>query len=207
LKFQILNAMSRIPINDDDDNLDEQQSADDLTDEQINEAADSSAPESESDTGAAPTSNDVLKLQAERDSLYERLARATAEYRNSQRRLQQDKDQAVQYANSTLIKSLLPVIDNFERALAVDPAKVDSATMLKGMQIVHDQWLNVLKQQQVEVIDPAPGTPFDPSLHEALMQQPSDKYKEPTVTQTLQKGYALHGRTLRPAQVAVSKTS
>ena len=65
--------------------------------------------------------------------------------------------------------------------------------------------LAVLKQQQVEVIAPAAGTPFDPSKHEALMQQPSDEYTEPTVTQLLQKGYALGGRTLRPAQVAVSK--
>ena len=74
------------------------------------------------------------------------------------------------------------------------------------MQIVHDQWLNVLKQQQVEEIAPAPGTPFDPTQHEALMQQDS-QYNEPTVVQLLQKGYALHGRTLRPAQVAVSRTS
>jgi len=106
----------------------------------------------------------------------------------------------------SLIKSLLPVIDNFERALAMDPAKVDAAAILKGMQIVHDQWLKVLRDQKVEVIAPQPGEPFDPNRHEALMQQPGD-YAEPTVTQLLQKGYALHGRTLRPAQVAVSKTS
>jgi molecular chaperone GrpE len=180
--------MSRIPIND------ENPGDESLTDEQVNDAS----------TGA---SNEILKLQAERDDLFERLARLTAEFKNSQRRLQLDKDQAVQYANGGLIKSLLPVIDNFERALAVDPAKADSASILKGMQIVHDQWLNVLKQQQVQEIAPEPGTPFDPELHEALMQQPSDKYKEPTVVQLLSKGYSLHDRTLRPAQVAVSKTS
>ena len=56
-------------------------------------------------------------------------------------------------------------------------------------------------------VAPAPGERFDPTKHEALMQQPSDKYDEPTVTQLLQKGYSLHGRTLRPAQVAVSKLS
>jgi molecular chaperone GrpE len=116
-------------------------------------------------------------------------------------------DSRLQYANSSLIKSLLPVIDNFERALAVDLSKADSASILKGLQVVHDQWLTVLKNQSVEVINPQPGTPFDPSRHEALMQQPNEKYKEPTVTQLLQNGYALHGRTLRPASVAVSKSN
>ena len=148
----------------------------------------------------------MRKLQAERDDLFNRLARATADFKNTQKRLQTESDQRVQYANQSLIKSLLPVIDNFERALAVDASKVDAAAILRGMQIVHDQWLSMLKQQQIEEIAPKPGTPFDPSRHEALMQQDS-QYKTPTVVQLLQKGYSLHDRTLRPAQVAVSKTS
>ena len=79
------------------------------------------------------------------------------------------------FANSALIKSLLPVIDNFERALAVDAAATDAATILKGMQIVHDQWMTVLKNQFVEPIAPEPGTPFDPATMEALIHQPDDK--------------------------------
>jgi molecular chaperone GrpE len=154
---------------------------------------------------AAGADDEVQKLRAERDSLFDRLARATAEFKNSQKRLQTEMDQRAQYANSSLIKSLLPVIDNFERALAVEPEKVDAKTILKGMQIVHDQWLSVLKQQEVQEIAPAPGTPFDPSKHEAIMQQDS-QYKVPTVVQLFNKGYSLHDRTLRPAQVAVSKS-
>jgi molecular chaperone GrpE len=149
--------------------------------------------------------NELQQVRAERDSLFERLARTTADFKNTQKRLEQESDQRTQYANSALIKSLLPVIDNFERALAVDPAKADAASILKGMQIVHDQWMNVLKQQQVEEIAPQPGTPFDPNQHQALMQQEA-VYPVPTIVQLLQKGYALHGRTLRPAQVAVSKS-
>ena len=149
--------------------------------------------------------DELQRLRHERDSLYDRLARATAEFQNARKRQEQETEQRCQYANSSLIKSLLPVIDNFERALAVDPAKADAASILKGMQIVHDQWMNVLKQQNVEEIAPAPGTPFDPNLHQAIMQQDST-YAVPTVVQLLQKGYALHGRTLRPAQVAVSKS-
>ena len=131
--------------------------------------------------------------------------RATAEFKNSQKRLESEFDQRVQYANSSLIRSLLPVIDNFERALAQDATKADAATILKGMQIVHDQWMKVLRQQQVEEIAPEPGTAFDPAHHEALMQQDDKRYDQPTVTQLMQKGYMMHGRTLRPAGVAVSK--
>ncbi len=80
----------------------------------------------------------------------------------------------------------------------MDPAKTDAATLLKGMQIVHDELVKALGSQHVEVIAPKPGTPFDPKLHEALMQQPSDKYKDPTVLQLLQKGYALYDRVLHP---------
>lgn len=149
---------------------------------------------------------DVRQLKDERDQLYQRLARAQADYQNSRRRLEADMETRIQYANSALIKSLLPVIDNFERALAVDPAKTDSASILKGLQLVHDQWLQVLKSQLVGEIAPEPGTPFDPNLHSAVMQQPDGKYPEPTVTQLFQKGYTLNDRVLRPAQVAVSKT-
>ena len=165
------------------------------------------------DTGAEPADEEISrepspemqKLQAERDELYQRLARATADFQNTRKRLETEFDQRMQYANSNLIKSLLPVIDNFERALAIDPSKTDPASILKGMQIVHDQWMNVLKQQEVEEIAPKPGEPFDPERHQALMQEDGGKHKPGSVVRTLQKGYALHGRTLRPAQVGVAK--
>jgi molecular chaperone GrpE len=144
-------------------------------------------------------------LLQERDSLFDRLARTTADFQNARRRLEADKDQAVAFANSVLIKSLLPVIDNFERALTSGEKATDTATLLKGMQIVHDQWMTVLNSQFVESIMPQPGTPFDPATMEALIHQPGGDFPPNSVTQLLQRGYALHGRTLRPAQVAVSK--
>ena len=147
----------------------------------------------------------VQRLQAEYDALYERLARDTAEFRNAQKRLSAETEQRVQFANSSLIKSLLPVIDNFERALSVDATKADSATILKGMQIVHDEWLKVLHKAHVEPIAPEKGEAFDPTRHEALMQVDAEGLQSGQVVQTLQKGYALHGRTLRPAQVSVAR--
>ena len=201
--------MTRIPINDEND-AQEGQDADDVRAAQAHgdeEAGQESgrAAGSAADTGGS----DVQRLQAERDDLYQRLARATADFKNTQRRIQGEADQRVQYANQSLIKSLLPVIDNFERALAQDASKVDAASILRGMQIVHDQWLNVLKQQQVNEIAPKPGDPFDPAQHEALMQQDAPQFAGagPVVAQLLQKGYSLGDRVLRPAQVAVSRTT
>lgn len=147
---------------------------------------------------------EMARLQSECSALYAQLARVQADFQNARKRLEADKEQAVQYANSSLIKSLLPVIDNFERALGQDPAKIDVPSLLKGMQIVHDQWLAVLAQQTVMPIAPKPGDLFDPGSMQALLQQPSKEFKSNHVTQLLGKGYSLHGRTLRPAQVAVA---
>ena len=150
---------------------------------------------------------DLKKLQEERDTLFERLARVTADFKNAQRRLEDDKRQAIEFANSSLITALLPVIDNFERALGAEPGKADANTLLKGMQLIHDQWLAVLKSQHVHEISPKPGDKFDPVHHQAIMQQASEAHKdakEPVVTMLLQKGYIMRARILRPAQVAVS---
>jgi molecular chaperone GrpE len=199
--------MTRIPINDEEPTP---AADDDVADE--NAAAQSPARDDGTDAGSAAAGGaagaDVQRLQAERDELYQRLARVTADFKNTQRRIQGEADQRVQYANQSLIKSLLPVIDNFERALAQDASKVDAASILKGMQIVHDQWLSVLKQQQVNEIAPKPGDPFEPARHEALMQQDAPQYagQDQRVVQTLQKGYSLGDRVLRPAQVAVSRS-
>ena len=182
--------MTRIPIDDDQEPQDEPSAQEQFL-------------EGEPAEGGGD-SNELEKLRAENKMLFEKLARAQADFQNSRKRLEADKKQSVDYANADLIRSLLPVIDNFERALAQDPSKSDAATILRGMQIVHDQWLNVLKQQQVQEIAPQPGDAFDPTQHQAIMQQPSD-LPEGSVTQTLQKGYALHDQRLRPAQVAVSK--
>jgi molecular chaperone GrpE (heat shock protein) len=91
-----------------------------------------------------------------------------------------------------------------ERAMAVDVEKTDAKAVIAGLKVLIDQLMKILTAQHVEVIAPNPGDPFDPTRHEALMQQDSDLPPN-HVTQLLQKGYALRERTLRPAQVAVSK--
>ena len=184
--------MSRTPFDndardtDDDDDLDVQDATDDGANANLADAV---------------TAEEHQRLRDERD----KLMYAVAESQNQRKRLEAEKEQAVAYANQALIRSMIPVIDNFERALAVDPAKVDAAAVLKGLQLVHDQLMKELEKQDVEVIDPKPGTPFDPTKHEALMQQESPNAKPGTIAMALTKGYALKGRTLRPAGVAVAR--
>ena len=153
------------------------------------------------DTGEAVSPEEHQRVKDERD----KLMYAVAESQNMRKRLESEKEQAVQFANQTLIRTLIPIIDNFERALAVDPAKTDAASVLKGLQLVHDQLMKELEKQNVELIDPKPGTPFDPTRHEALMEQPNPNLKPGSVAQALTKGYALKGRTLRPASVMIVK--
>jgi molecular chaperone GrpE len=152
-------------------------------------------------TADAVSPDEHQRVKDERD----KLMYAVAESQNMRKRQETEKEQAVQFANQSLIRALIPVIDNFERALAVDPAKADAASVLKGLQLVHDQLMKELEKQKVEVIDPKPGSPFDPNRHEALMQQDVPGGKPNTIAQAMTRGYALHGRTLRPAGVSVAK--
>lgn len=179
--------MSQTPFDEKDDDLDIQDPAD--------------QGETESALGDAVAAEEHQRLKDERD----KLMYIVAESQNMRKRLESEKEQAVQYANQTLIRALIPTIDNFERALAVDPAKTDAATVLKGLQLVHDQMMKEFEKQNVEIIDPKPGTPFDPTQHEALMQKEDSKLKSGQVAQALTKGYALKGRTLRPASVMIVK--
>jgi molecular chaperone GrpE len=156
-------------------------------------------------TPAEVPTEDFEKVREERDALFQRLARAQADFQNSRKRLEAESDQRLQYANANLIKGLLPVIDNLERAMAVDTEKTDAATIIKGLRVLADQLAKVLTSHHVEVIAPNPGEAFDPNHHEALMQEASESVEPNHVTRLLQKGYMLRDRTLRPAQVAVAK--
>ena len=147
---------------------------------------------------------EIEALKTEKTAIYEKLARVQADFTNSRKRLETDFEQRFAFANQTLIESLLPVLDNFDRALAQDPAKVDAATLLKGMTLVSEQLKATLSKYQVEEIAPKPGDDFDPNAQQAIMQQESE-LPEGKVTLLLQKGYAMKGRIMRAAQVAVSK--
>ena len=144
-------------------------------------------------------------LGAERDDLLARLQRTAADYLNYQKRSARQADEARQQAHAELIKQLLPVLDDMERALgAARENHAEDDQFLAGMQLVHDKALETLGRFGVAAIE-AVGKPFDPDTHAAVMQQDDDEHPPQTVLQEVQKGYAIHGRTLRPASVVVSK--
>jgi molecular chaperone GrpE len=146
-----------------------------------------------------------MTVEEERNGLLARLQRLAADYQNYQKRSAKDMDQARTYANESLMKELLPVLDDMERALA--SAKENSEQddpLLMGMQMVSDKMLQTLGRFGLKVIE-AQGQSFDPAKHLALMQQPSTDVPPMMVLQELQKGYELKERVLRPTSVIVSK--
>lgn len=147
----------------------------------------------------------VAVLKAERDDLLARLQRVSADYMNYQKRVQRDVEQAREYGNESLLKALLPILDDMERALqAAKDHPDDMASLVKGMGLVRDKALSVVGAFGLTAMETT-GKPFDPAHHSALMQQPSKDVPPQTVLNEVQKGYLLKGRTLRPAQVIVSK--
>jgi molecular chaperone GrpE len=139
---------------------------------------------------------------AESEDLRQKLIRWQADFQNLQRRSAKEILEARQWAEGDFAKSLITVLDHFDLALNVDPTKTDAATLLNGVKMTYDELKKVLSSRGVETYDPT-NHPFDPHLHEAVMQEPSDK-PAMTVLQTFQPGYRLGDRILRPAKVKVS---
>ncbi|MBI1178430.1 nucleotide exchange factor GrpE [bacterium] len=136
---------------------------------------------------------------------WDRYVRLNADFDNFKKRAAKDRLDAIKYANEALIERLLPVMDNFEAALAAganaETASVDS--LITGVKMIATQLKGVLAESGLEEIDAA-GKPFDPTIHEALSQQPSADVPEGHVLQQVRKGYRLKDRLVRPAAVVVA---
>ncbi|MBU9672827.1 nucleotide exchange factor GrpE [Planococcus sp. CP5-4] len=143
-------------------------------------------------------------LQAQLEEEQNKYLRLLADYDNFKRRAKKDQELAKQFRSQSLLTDLLPVLDNFERALAVEAKSEESASLLKGLEMVKKSLADAVTAEGLEEIK-AVGEPFDPHFHQAVMQE-SDADSEPgTVLQELQKGYTLNGRVLRPAMVKVNE--
>lgn len=145
----------------------------------------------------------LAQLTAERDQLKDRLLRLAAELENYKKRSEREKAEFLKRANENLLRDLLPVVDNLERALQ-HAEQADKDSMLQGLELTHQELMKVLSRHGLERIE-ALGQPFDPERHEAMMQQEDLEAEPNTVINELQKGYLYHGRLLRPAMVVVSK--
>ncbi|HUS48399.1 MAG TPA: nucleotide exchange factor GrpE [Phycisphaerae bacterium] len=169
-------------------------------------------PADEADEAAMPDRQDAATetpdpeaLRAERDDLLARLQRVSADYLNYQKRVQKDITQARQFANESLIKSLLVVLDDMDRALETAAASAPpDDPLLTGMRLVREKAMQTLAQFGLAPIE-AVGRPFDPDHHAAVAQENTDSHPPDTVVRELQKGYTLKERTIRPSMVIVSK--
>lgn len=156
--------------------------------------------ESGNDAGA---SAELEKLRAESEEYQQRLLRTQADFDNFRRRTVKEKEELGKYASAKLITELLPVIDNFERALSSAGESTDASSYTKGVEMIFRQLEGVLKAEGLTPME-AEGQPFNPEFHQAIMQVGSDEHEEGVVVEVVQKGYLLKDKVLRPAMVKVS---
>jgi molecular chaperone GrpE len=169
--------------------------------------AEGAAEAPEAETAGAPAlavADELAAVTRERDDYLDHLRRLKAEWDNYRKRVQRDNEELRLRAAETVVESLLPVMDNFSRALEAGD-KHEEGQLLAGLNLVADQLRGTLVGHGLEEIEVDPGTMFDPEYHEAIVAQPSDDYDEGTVTQVLERGYLLHGKLLRPAKVIVAR--
>jgi molecular chaperone GrpE len=181
----------------------------------------------EQDTGATPVSDDVIdttntapgagtetldSVKAQRDEYYDLLLRKTAEFDNYRKRVERDRRELSEFASADVLKAILPLVDDLERALAAAPAADDAAAKdpraaiaayRAGVELIHKQLIDILRKKGVTPIDSL-GKDFDPHVHQAVTQEVSDDHREGEVMQELARGYKLGDRLLRPAMVKVA---
>ena len=165
--------------------------------------------ETELDADIAEASDDLAPLDAviaERDQWKDRALRAVAEAENTRRRAETQSNDARAYAIQRFARDLLGVADNLERALQAAPKDAEGAAagLITGLELTQKSLLSAFEGNNLKRVAPGPGETFDPHLHQAMMEQPSDAVPGGTVIQTLQAGYELFGRTVRPAMVVVA---
>lgn len=155
--------------------------------------------------GAAATAadNEAAAVRRERDELYDRLLRKTAEFDNYRKRVERERREAAQYAAGDLLEALLPIVDDFERALRVD-AGPDGDAYRAGIELIYRQLQELLARRGVTPIE-AVGQAFDPHVHQAITYESSPGHAEGEVIEEVRRGYKLGDRLLRPAMVKVAK--
>lgn len=145
--------------------------------------------------------SELRLLKKEKDELKDKFLRLLAEMENLRKRLEREKSDYFQFALCDLMKDLLAVLDNLERALEAKD-ETDGKTLRSGIELIHKQLLDLLLKNGVSRLD-ALNQKFDPASHQALLTEESEEIEEPVVVEELQKGYLLHNRLLRPALVKV----
>jgi molecular chaperone GrpE len=162
--------------------------------------------------GAAATEDALQSLRAERDDLYDRLLRTTADFDNYRKRIERERREVSEAASADLIRDLLPVVDNLERALDAsanvagegDGSEDGTGALRRGVELIHRLLLDALRKRGVEPFESV-GREFDPAWHEAISYEAGSDRPEGEILGEVRRGYRLGQRLLRPAQVRVAK--
>jgi molecular chaperone GrpE len=172
------------------------------TDDDSHEAEQAEQEERQGETHVKPDT--IESLRAERDELFAKLQRVSADYANYQKRMPKQITDSIAYEKERIIKTLLPAMDNFEHTLQNAHSAENVDVLVKGIRIIYDQMLDILKSHNVEQIK-ALGEQFDPAMHQAMTRQSDPDKEEDTILEEFQKGYKLSGRVIRPSKVIVNK--
>jgi len=179
-------------------------------DEDINEN-DEGAVQEETEDGVDGlddlTKEDILELKkkaVERDTYLDQLLRTKAEFMNYQKRMVKESESTSQFAVQSLILDFLPELDNFDRALKLADSSKDIVKFVEGIKLIEEQLFKVLGKYGVEPIETV-GKPFDPNLHEAVMEEENNEMPHHTIIDEFQRGFLLKERVIRPSKVKVSK--
>jgi molecular chaperone GrpE len=163
-------------------------------------SADEAVPAESPDGQLAALAAERDQLAAEKAELYDRLLRVRAEFENARRRTERERSDFLQFAGMELVRDILPVLDDFERALKVETADREYA---KGVELIYQRLMEALKKMGLEPLEAA-GCKFDPNLHQAVERVETDEAEDQSVLGEFQRGYNFKGKLLRPAMVRVA---
>ena len=148
----------------------------------------------------------LLKKEEELKEAQDRILRLAAELDNTRKRLEREKSEGIAYANEGIMRQLIDVIDNLERAIEHGESNVNCEGLLDGVRMTLKGFIDIFARFGAAPFESV-GQSFDPNRHEAVIQEPSSEYPDMTVTREIQKGYTLRDRLLRPAMVVVSRNA
>ena len=146
---------------------------------------------------------ELVKAKALAEDHYSQLQRLQADFDNFRKRTQKERTELIKYASERLVSELLPVLDNFDRAVSAAKVNPDFTSFSQGVEMILRQMQTALSTEGLKAME-AVGQPFDPNLHDAVLRVDSEEYPENTVVEEIQKGYYLKEKLLRPCMVKVS---
>ena len=175
--------------------------AQEAAEQPVEETTETEAEPAEVTVEDVPAEDDTAALEAQLKEKSDRILRLQADFENFRRRTAKEKEELAAVITQNLLTDLLPLLDNFERAMAVE--QTDGEAFQKGVEMIFTQLREVLDKHGREGIE-AEGKPFDPNVHQAVMRVENPDVEDGTITQVLQKGYQAKGRVIRPAMVQVA---